>query len=159
MTVNTFKWKLQLLSTKLQRQDLHYLESLPAELQHQGKDAAQLNNASYIEQVKSIVSQFERYSTDFASVEPVATYMFWQGHLCGWHSLQIGNPFPLGHYCSGEWNSHFSEWRSDEVQGICRHQGWILAPPVRGEVSKHKEMCLLPVSPAWFDPPICLFPH
>ncbi len=74
-SVNTFKGKLQLLSTRLQCQDLRYFESMHAELQRQGKSAAQLNSIHYTERVRSVASESEKCFTDFASVEPVTSYM------------------------------------------------------------------------------------
>ena len=61
--VITLKRKLQLLPTKLQRQD------------PKDKDAAQLDSTFYIEHVQSIALEFERHFTDFASLEPGASYM------------------------------------------------------------------------------------
>ena len=48
---------------------------MQAELQRQGKGVKQLDNARYEEHVQSISSEFERRFTDFASIEPVASYM------------------------------------------------------------------------------------
>ncbi|KAJ8361898.1 hypothetical protein AAFF_G00414080 [Aldrovandia affinis] len=74
-SVNTFNRKLQLLSTKLQRQDLRYFQNMHSELERQGKDTVKLDSARHIEQVQSISSEFDRRYIDFASLEPVATYM------------------------------------------------------------------------------------
>lgn len=74
-SVNAFKSKLQLLSTKLQRQDLRYFQHMNSELDRQGKTTGQLNSARYIEQVQSMSSEFDKRFTDFALVEPVATYL------------------------------------------------------------------------------------
>ena len=46
-----------------------------SELEPQGKTTAQLNNVRYIQQVQSMPSEFDKHFTDFASVEPIATYM------------------------------------------------------------------------------------
>ncbi|XP_067937246.1 general transcription factor II-I repeat domain-containing protein 2A-like [Watersipora subatra] len=74
-SVNAFKRKLQLISTKLERQDLRYFQHMNSELARQGKTSAELNSAHYIQQVQSISSEFDKRFNDFASVEPVATYM------------------------------------------------------------------------------------
>lgn len=74
-SVNTFKCKLQLLTRKLQRKDLHFFQHMHSELERQGKDTAQLDSARYVEQVQSILSEFDSRFTDFASLEPIATYM------------------------------------------------------------------------------------
>ncbi|KAJ8362371.1 hypothetical protein AAFF_G00378160 [Aldrovandia affinis] len=73
-SVNTFNRKLQVLSTKLQRQDLRYFQNMHSELERQGKDTVKLDSARYIEQVQSISSEFDRRYIDFSSLEPVATY-------------------------------------------------------------------------------------
>ena len=39
------------------------------------KTAAQFNTACYIKQVHSLSSEFDKHFIDFASVEPIATYM------------------------------------------------------------------------------------
>ncbi|XP_049444494.1 general transcription factor II-I repeat domain-containing protein 2-like [Epinephelus fuscoguttatus] len=72
-SVNTFKSKLQLLSSRLHRCDLRNFPYMQAELQRQGKDSAQLDSAHYKEQVQSILSEFEKRFTDFTSIEPVAS--------------------------------------------------------------------------------------
>nr|XP_055065219.1 general transcription factor II-I repeat domain-containing protein 2A-like [Misgurnus anguillicaudatus] len=74
-SVNTFKSKLQLMSSRLQRGNLHNFPHMQAELQRQGKGVTQLNSARYEEHVQSILAEFERRFTDFASIEPVASYM------------------------------------------------------------------------------------
>ena len=74
-SVNTFKCKLQLLSTKLHCHDLHYFKYLNSELVLQRKTTAQFNNARYITQVQSLTSEFDKRFIDFALVEPIATYM------------------------------------------------------------------------------------
>lgn len=74
-SVNTFKSKLQLLSSRLQRCDVQNFPHMQAELQRQGKDFVQLDSARYEEQVQSILSEFEKRFTDFASIEPVASYL------------------------------------------------------------------------------------
>lgn len=40
-----------------------------------GKDWAELESARYDEQVQSILSEFDRRFTDFASIEPVVSYL------------------------------------------------------------------------------------
>ena len=74
-SVNTFKSKLQLMSSRLQRGNLCNFPHMQAELQRQGKGVTQLDSARYEERVKSISSEFERRFTDFASIEPVASYL------------------------------------------------------------------------------------
>ena len=74
-SVNAFKRKLQLLSTKLHRYDLHYFKHLSSELVLQRKPTSQFNTARYIKQVQSLSSDFDRRFIDFASVQPIATYM------------------------------------------------------------------------------------
>lgn len=74
-SVNAFKSKLQLLSSRLQRSDLRNFPHMQAELKRQGNDTAQLDSARYEEQVQSILSEFDRRFTDFASIEPVASYL------------------------------------------------------------------------------------
>ena len=74
-SVNTFKGKLRLLSTKLHRHDLHYFKHMNSELVLQRKTTAQFNSARYIEQVQSLSSEFDKRFIDFASIEPIATYM------------------------------------------------------------------------------------
>ena len=73
--VNTFKRKLQLLSTKLHRYDLHYFKDMNSELVLQRKTTAQFNSARYIKQVQSLLSEFDKCFIDFALVEPIDTYM------------------------------------------------------------------------------------
>ncbi|CAL9685305.1 unnamed protein product [Knipowitschia caucasica] len=74
-SVNTFKSKLQLMFRRLQHGDLRNFVYVQAELQRQGKDVSQLDSARYVEHVKNVLSEFERRFTDFASIEPVASYM------------------------------------------------------------------------------------
>ena len=74
-SVNAFKRKLQLLSTKLHHHDLHYFKHLSSELVLQRKPTSQFNTARYIKQVQSLSSDFDRRFIDFASVQPIATYM------------------------------------------------------------------------------------
>ena len=74
-SVNTFKRKLQLHSTKLHHHDLHYFKHMNSELVLQRKTTAQFNSACYIKQVQSVSSEFDKCFIDFASVEPSATYM------------------------------------------------------------------------------------
>ena len=74
-SVNTFKSKLQLMSSRLQRGNLRNFPHMQAELQRQGKGVTQLDSARYEERVQSISSEFERRFTDFASIEPVASYL------------------------------------------------------------------------------------
>ena len=73
-SVNAFKHKLQLLSTKLHH-DLHYVKHISSELVLQRKTTAQFNTARYIKQVQSLSSEFDKRFIDFASDEPIATYM------------------------------------------------------------------------------------
>ena len=63
------------MSSRLQRGDLHNFPHMQAELQRQGKGVTLVDSARYEEHVQSIWSEFERRFTDFASVEPVASYM------------------------------------------------------------------------------------
>ena len=72
-SVNTFKWKLQLLTRKLQRKDLHFFQHMHSELECQGKDTAQFDSARYVEQVQSVLSEFDISFLEFASLEPIAT--------------------------------------------------------------------------------------
>ena len=74
-SLNAFKRKLQLLSTKLHRHDLHYFKHMSSELVVQRKTTAQFNTARYIKQVQSLSSDFDKRFIDFASVEPIITYM------------------------------------------------------------------------------------
>lgn len=75
-SVNTFKSKLQLMSRRLQQRDLHTnFPNMHAELQSQGKRLTQLDIDRYMEHVQNVSSEFERRFTDFATLEPVATYM------------------------------------------------------------------------------------
>ena len=74
-SVNAFKRKLQQLSTKLHLHDLHYFKHMSSELVLQRKTAAQFNTAHCIKQVQSLSSEFDKRFIDFASVEPIATYM------------------------------------------------------------------------------------
>ncbi|XP_051520885.1 general transcription factor II-I repeat domain-containing protein 2A-like [Myxocyprinus asiaticus] len=74
-SVNTFKSKLQLLSSRLQHNDLRNFTHMQIELQSQGKDFVQLDSARYEEQVQSILFEFERRFTDFSSIEPDASYL------------------------------------------------------------------------------------
>ena len=73
-SVNTFKRKLQLLSTKLHRNDLHYFKHMNSELVLQRKTTAQFYSARYIKQVQSLSSEFDKRFIDFASVKPIVTY-------------------------------------------------------------------------------------
>ena len=63
------------MSSRLQRGNLRNFPHMQAELQRQGKGVTQLDSARYEERVQSISSEFERRSTDFASIEPVASYL------------------------------------------------------------------------------------
>ena len=73
-SVNTFKRKLQLLSTKLHRHDLHYFKHMNSELCFREK---QLHSSIvHIKQVQSLSSEFDKCFIDFASVEPIDTYMY-----------------------------------------------------------------------------------
>lgn len=74
-SVNIFISKLQLLSSRLQRCDLRNFPHMRAELQRQGKEFVQLDNARYEQQVQSILSEFQNRFTDFASINPVASYL------------------------------------------------------------------------------------
>ena len=76
-SVNAFKRKLQLFSTKLHHHDLHYFKHKSSELELvlQRKSTAQFNTARYIKQVQSLSSEFDKRFIDFASVEHIATYM------------------------------------------------------------------------------------
>ena len=76
-SVNAFKRKLQLFSTKLHHHDLHYFKHKSSELELvlQRKSTAQFNTACYIKQVQSLSSEFDKRFIDFASVEPIATYI------------------------------------------------------------------------------------
>ena len=73
-SVNTFKRKLQLLSTKLHCHNLHYFKHINTELALPRKTIAQFNSARNIKQMQSL-SEFDKRFIDFASVEPIATYM------------------------------------------------------------------------------------
>lgn len=48
---------------------------MDTELKRQGKNCAELESARYDEQVQSILSEFDRRFTDFASIEPVVSYL------------------------------------------------------------------------------------
>ncbi|KAJ3601587.1 hypothetical protein NHX12_032555 [Muraenolepis orangiensis] len=74
-SVNTFKSKLKLLFSRLQRCDLRNFPHMQAELQRQSKDVKQLDNTRYEEQVQSILTEFESRFTDFSSIEPIASYL------------------------------------------------------------------------------------
>ena len=73
--VNSFKRKLQLLSTKLQLHDLRYFQHMNSKLVLKSKTPAQFNSARYFKQVQSLSSELDKRSIDFASVEPIATYI------------------------------------------------------------------------------------
>lgn len=72
-SVNTFKAKLHLLLSRLQRCDLRNFPHMEAELRRQGKDHLEL--ACYEQQIQNILSEFERRFTDFASIEPVVNFL------------------------------------------------------------------------------------
>lgn len=74
-SVNAFKRKLQLLSSKLQRHDLGNFQNIRSELEKQGKECAQLDSARYTEQIENVRSDFDRRFQDFALLEPIATFM------------------------------------------------------------------------------------
>ena len=67
-SVNAFKRKLQLFSTKLHHHDLHYFKHKSSELELvlQRKSTAQFNTARYIKQVQSLSSEFDKRFIDFA---------------------------------------------------------------------------------------------
>ena len=67
-SVNMFKSKLQLMSSRLQHGTLRNFPHMQAELQRQGKSVTQLDHAHYEEQVQSISSEFERRFTVFESI-------------------------------------------------------------------------------------------
>ncbi|XP_049331881.1 zinc finger BED domain-containing protein 5-like [Astyanax mexicanus] len=72
-SVNAFKTKLRLLLSRLQKCYLRNFPHMEAELRHQGKDSVEL--APYEQQIQNILSEFERWFTDFASIEPVAQFL------------------------------------------------------------------------------------
>ena len=74
-SVNAFKCKLQLLSTKLPCHDLSYFQHMNSKIVLQSKTTAQFKSARYLKQVQSLSSEFDKCFIDFASVEPIATYM------------------------------------------------------------------------------------
>lgn len=74
-SVNMFKSKLQLLSSRLQQCDLRNFPHMDTELKRQGKDCAELESARYDDQVQSILTEFDRRFTDFASIEPVVSFL------------------------------------------------------------------------------------
>lgn len=74
-SVNAFKRKIKHLSSKLQRHDLANFPNLKSELETQGKACAQLSSARYTEQIDNCLSEFDRRFQDFATLEPVATFM------------------------------------------------------------------------------------
>lgn len=74
-TVNAFKGKLKLLSSKIQRNDLGNFSNLASELNNQGKDSTEFDCACYAEQIDTVLSDFDRRFQDFALLEPVATFM------------------------------------------------------------------------------------
>lgn len=74
-TVNAFKGKLKLLSSKIQRNDLGNFSNLASELNNQGKGPTEFDSACYAEQIDTVLSDFDRRFQDFALLEPVATFM------------------------------------------------------------------------------------
>ena len=72
---NTFKRKLQLLSTKLHCHDLHYFQHMNSELVFQRKTTSQFNSARYTKQVQSLSSEFGKRFIDCASVKPIVIHM------------------------------------------------------------------------------------
>ncbi|XP_060762621.1 general transcription factor II-I repeat domain-containing protein 2A-like [Neoarius graeffei] len=74
-TVNAFKGKLKLLSSKIQRNDLGNFSNLASELNNQGKDSTEFDSACYAEQIDTVLSDFDRRFQDFALLEPVAMFM------------------------------------------------------------------------------------
>ena len=56
-SVNTFKSKLHLQSSRLQQCDLRNFPHMDTELKRQGKDCAELESARYDDQVQSILTQ------------------------------------------------------------------------------------------------------
>lgn len=73
--VKSFKQKLRMLSSQLERHELRNYKNLASELESQGKSHANYDSARYIEQIQSISTEFDRRFTDFAKLEPVAAYM------------------------------------------------------------------------------------
>lgn len=76
-SVNSFKQKLQHLSSKLQRQDLANFKSLVVELETQGKACVQLYGACYTEQIENCLSEFDKHFQDFVLLEPVTILLFY----------------------------------------------------------------------------------
>ena len=74
-TVNAFKGKLKLLSSKIQRHDLGNFSNLASELNNQEKDSTEFDSACYAKQIDTVLSDFDRRFQDFALLEPVATFM------------------------------------------------------------------------------------
>lgn len=74
-SLNAFKGKLKLLSSKIQRHDLRNFRNLASELNNQGKDLTEIDSACYAEQIDTVLSDFDRRFQDFALLEPVATFM------------------------------------------------------------------------------------
>ena len=56
-SLNTFKSKLHLQSSRLQQCDLRNFPHMDTELKRQGKDCAELESARYDDQVQSILTQ------------------------------------------------------------------------------------------------------
>ena len=77
-SVNAFKQKMQLLSSKLQRHDFGNFQNFASELKTQGKACAQLDSARYTEQIENCLSDFDKWLQDFALLEPIATFMCYQ---------------------------------------------------------------------------------
>ena len=74
-SVNTFESKLQLMSSRLQSGNLRNSPDMQEELLCQGKGVTQLEIIRCKEHVQSNLSQFKRSFNDFASFEPVGSYM------------------------------------------------------------------------------------
>ena len=74
-SVNGFKSRIEMWARRLRRSDLRNFPHMQAEVQRQAGDNAQPDCTRYAEQVESIISEFDRRFTDFAAIEPVASYM------------------------------------------------------------------------------------
>ena len=66
---------VNMMSSRLQCGNLRNFPHMQAELQRHCKGVTQLDTARHEEHVQSISSAFERRFADFASIEPVASYM------------------------------------------------------------------------------------
>lgn len=139
-SVNTFKRKLQYLSSKLQCHDLANFKNLASELEMQGKVGVQLHSARYTEQIKNCLSLTNTFKILFYWSQLLHSCVTLSGRCWGWFTqFKNVNTVSPELFWSGGWDFYPTGWHSTYVQG-----SWtVLELTHRGKVPQHEEMCYL----------------